>query len=317
MQHRVLFGVASQTLRYVTPEYVATVTYAIEDLTHGQGVAARTISSGTATSPTFTLTLDGAAGAAVANPQSIPVAATAGPSIGDACVVIAADGSLEGFAVEAIATDNYLLASSLLAGAYATSDTVRGVTHTAAVPAGLYDDTDADAEARLDDQRPLRIVWQYTAASGAIIRDSQEIILSRGNAAAASVAPALEVVREGYPDLAGRLIEGMTAEGLGRYSLRQLIADLAAYDVDHARIMLGDRGVLLLAAKIVAEASRRGYTPGQRDLGTFAEEAAADYARQLAAIVTGVAGLQAMRLDTDDVSNERIDTTYRGPVLSQ
>jgi len=294
------------------PEYVSAATYSIEDLDRAQSDSARVIASGAATVPSFTLTLDAASGPEEADATLVQVAATAGPSIGDHCVVIAADGAFEAFEVEAISSNAYVRARSWLAGTYASSDTVRGVTITAPVSSALY-----NLEAALDDQRPLRVVWQYTLASGAIKRVSEIIELSRGNVAAWDTGPALATLRLGWPDLGGRVLQGLTLEALAEYSSKVLRAEFIRRCIPHHDLMLGEPGQMLLVACMLSEAAKRGYSPGTRLLSDFAAEAANDFASEVEALTIGTQGAQSTQMDTEEVSSGRASPEYWGPILAQ
>jgi hypothetical protein len=308
VSHTVIFGEAGQTLRHNAPEYVASATYEITDLRKAQDDADRIIASGVATVPSFTLTLDAAAGAEEADATIVPVTLTAGPSIGDTCVVIDSDGAFEAFPVVGISTDNYLKSGSWIAGNYAASDTVRGVTMTAPVPVGLYDFEDA-----LDDQRPLRVVWQYTTAAG-LRRVSEIIELRRGNRAAFDTGPALETLRLGYPTLATTIMQGLTLEALTAYSVEVVQAELTRRCIPHRDLMLGDPGRMLLVAKVLDEAAMRGYSPGTRSPETFRTEAAEEYSRQLEALAVGTQGAQSTQMDTDEIADNRASPLYQSPI---
>lgn len=309
MTHRVIFEGGPQTLRHVVPEFVASATYEVIDATKAQDDVDRVLDSGPATVPGFTLTLDGEAGPGESDPRRIRVGATA-PSlvIGDELVVIAADSSFEAFELAAVATDDYLTSSSFLAGTYPVGSTVRGVTITVMTTAALHDSEDA-----LDDQRPLMVIWSYTTGSGPRLV-SEPVALSRGNAAAFTVGPAIQSLLRGYPELAGRLLEGLTVLALAEYSRETLIAELSARYIDHETVMMGDAGRMLLAAKMLDEAALRGYSPGTRDLERFAEFAHTDYTRQLANITTGRAGSQVTTLDTEQVATVRGGRSNQNPI---
>jgi hypothetical protein len=258
--------------------------------------------------PSFTLTLDGAAGAEEADATIVPVTLTSGPSIGDTCVVTDSDGAFEAFDVVGISTDNYLKSGSWIAGNYAAPDTVRGVTMTAPVPVGLYDFEDA-----LDDQRPLRVVWQYTTAAG-LRRVSEIIELRRGNRAAFDTGPALETLRLGYPTLATTIMQGLTLEALTAYSVEVVQAELTRRCIPHRDLMLGDPGRMLLVAKVLDEAAFRGYSPGTRSPETFRTEAAEEYSRQLEALAVGTQGAQSTQMDTDEIAGNRASPLYQSPI---
>jgi hypothetical protein len=304
----VLFGVAGQTLRHTAPEVISSATYEITNLPLGQSNADRVLASGAATVPAYTLTLDDDAGASLADPKRIPVTATAGPVSGDELALVAADGSFELFELEAVATDDYLRSRSLLAGEYVAGSTVRGVTITAPVPVELY-----NFEAALDDQRPLRVVWQYTTLAG-VRRVSELLELTRGNQATASTGPAIKLLLRGYPEIAGRLLEGLTVTGLAEFALSRIEGELAVRGISHQQIMLGQPGLWLLVAKMLDEAARRGYSPGQRPANDFATETREDYETQLEALVVGTQGSQSATMDTDDVSTDRENPTYYAPI---
>jgi hypothetical protein len=303
VSHTVIYGLAGQELRHVMPSRVASATYEITDLRKAQDDPERVLASGAATVPAWSLTVDDFAGPSQPEGARVFVSATAGPAIGDTVVVTESDGSFEAFSVSAIELDDYLDASSLLAGSYDPGATVQSVTITAPVPPAIYDFEDA-----LDDQRPLRVEWRYGLA---VV--TEPIQLVRQGEALASVGPALATARQGYPTLGVHLLEGLTAEQLAAYALKRVESDLVARRIDPASLMAGVQGEMLLAAKIVHEAAIRGYAPGMRPLDDFVAEAETDYSTQLEALVVGGAGGQTFQLDTEARASGR-DTTYRNPI---
>lgn len=311
MTHRVLFAVAGQTLRHVAPEAITSASYSIEDLRRAQDDPQRVLDSGAATVPSFSLVLDGPAGAGLADEAVVPVASTIGPARLDTVVVTASDGSFELFEVAGIEAGVSLRSGSPLIGQYLAGDTVEAATISAPVAAAL-----SDFEEALDDQRPLRVVWQYTTAKGEI-RNQEQITLRRGNEALLPIGAALKHVRSGYPDLPTQLPRELTLEGLASWCLLEVEADLARQGVEVDLIMGGRPGTALLASRIVWAAATRGYAPGTRELSRFVDEAARRYEGQLAHLTVGTGGSQTVRTDTEDIANERPDTIYRAPVFAQ
>lgn len=308
MTHVVIYGLAGQTLRHIVPAIVASATYEISDLIRDQDHADRILASGAATVPAWSLTTDAVAGPSQPNADRVPVTLTAGPAIGDVAIITAADGSFEAFTVDAIATDDYLAANSILAATYASSSTVQSATITAAVPIDLYNFEDA-----LDDQRPLRVQWVYSIG-GRERRVTEPIRLIRQTHAAASTGPVVEYVRERWPMLAVNLAEGQTLEGLARSSLERVELDLLKRGEDPAALMLGKQGKLLLASRIVFEAALGGWAPGMRELERFIDDARTDYTTQLESATIGEAGLEAIKINTEAVAAARPDRTYRSPI---
>ena len=309
MSHVVIFEGGAQTLEHVVPEVVVAATYEITDLSRAQGDADRILDSGAATVPSWTLTLDDPAGPSLPDATLIPVGSTAGVTIGEPGIISAADGLREPVTISAISAGAYVRSASLLAGTYASGDTVKGTRITATTTAGLHDFEDA-----LDDQRPLRVLWTYTTVAGVLLV-SEPIELRRGNRAAASTGPAVQSLLRGWPELKGRLLEGLTIEALAEFTLEQLVAELSIRGQDDTSIMHGDAGRMLLVAAILDQAARRGYSPGMRAPEAFADDVHEDYQRQLEALSTGLASTQAIALDTEHQSTQRPDPTNRGPVL--
>ena len=285
-----------------------TATYEITDLTRGQDAADRVLASGAATVPAWSLTLDATAGPSQPDGTVIPVATTAGPELGEVVVVTESDGAFEAVTVGAVEADDYLRASSLLAGTYAAGSTVQSVTITAPAPIGLY-----SFEAALDDGRPLRVEWRYSIG-GVERRVNEPIQLTRQTHATASTGPAVAYVRQRYPQLAGQLSEAQALDGLAEASLGRVELDLLARHIDPAAFVLGSQGKILLATRIILEAAISGFSPGMRELDRFIGDMRTDYTTQLEAIVIGAPGRESFVLDTEAVSHERPDTTYRSPI---
>ena len=308
MTTTVIFGQAGQIARHVTPEHVTAATYEITAMGQSEGSSTRVLASGAATSTAWLLTLDDDAGPSQPDAPLIPVASTVGPEIGEDAVITAPDGASEPLQVEAIGIGTYIKAGSWLAGAYPSDSTVESLVLTAPIPAAVYDFEDAQK-----DGRPLRIAWSYTLSSGPrVVTDP--ILLTRETDAAWQESEAVALLLSGYPDIKGRLLEGLTVDALARYSTAQLRADFDQKSIPHTRLALGNVGVVLLAAKILHEAATRGYAPGQRDLVDFVQEAESRYTRRLDNLAAGGPGLEAQLSSRSGVVDENPDTTYRAPI---
>jgi hypothetical protein len=309
MTTTVISGLAGQLARHVTPEHVAAATYEITDMTKLPGDADRVLASGAATSPAWSLVLDDDAGADQADPTLVPVAATVGPEIDEPAILSAPDGLTEETKVSAISAGVYVRSASLLGGSFPATSTLESLEITAPIPAAVYDFEDA----RLDG-RALRVEWRYTLASGRdrVATVPLEIVLATD--AAFSTGPAIQTLLLGYPDIKGRLAEGLTVKALASYSYQVVVGELDRRCIEHDALMLGRVGKMLLVAKMLAEAALRGYAPGLTPLDDFRTDTREDYTRQLEALAIGTPGAQAQQVKPDGTVDENPDQTYRGPV---
>jgi len=308
--HRVLYDVAGQTLRHILPEHVETVNYTIESVAEPLETAARTLASGSATVSSVSLTTDGAAGVDQSNDRRVPVSATTGAAIGDELAIIGADGQFEAFTVDGLVSADYLTADAPLAGTYASGSLVKGLRATVSVPAALYDD-----ETLLLQERPLRIVWQYTTAAG-VRRVTEPIQLERNSESDFGLGDALANLRKGYGSALQRLPDGQNLNSIAEYCVGDLRTRLAVRGEQTQRWALGDTGRRLLELRILAHLGELGSTPGSVEPRVWAAESAKRFDDAFAALVVGEAGTDPIKTDVRDQANSGPDRTYRGPVLA-
>jgi hypothetical protein len=306
--HTVIFGEAGQVARHVTPEHVSGATFEITDMSQALDAAERVLASGAATAPSWSLVLDDTAGPGEPDSTLIPVTATVGPVLGEAAILVAADGTSEPFTIAGISAGDILRTSSLLGATFAAASTVESTTITADIPIAVFDFEDA-----LLDGRSLRIVWTYALASGPRVI-TESIVLARASEAAMTTGAAIETLLGGYPPLKGQILEGLTIEALAAYSFKRIVAEFERRLIPHTDLMLGTSGEMLLVAKMLAEASIRGYAPGQTSLTKFQDDTRDDYGTQREALVVGTPG-RASHVPPSGVVQENPDQTYRGPVF--
>lgn len=306
----VLYGESGQSLRHALPAAVGSATYEIVDARKAPDDAERVIASGAAVVPAWSLVLDAPAGPGQPSAQTVPVAATAGPALGDLVFVAKVSGPFEAAKISGIVSGDSLELSSNLSLAYESSDTVGPAEITAPVPVGLYAFEDA-----LKDQRPLAVLWSYDLGGGRVRTAVEQIKLSLTTSASTQAGEALALVRGGYPDMSGRVGPGLTLEALAEYCDDQLRAELAMRGEDPERLMTGRPGVWLLHDLIVSEASLRGYAPATIDLATFVTQTGAKYGRRLDALTVGTGGAETTATSTTVTVTDSPDTTYRGPIL--
>jgi hypothetical protein len=305
----VLYDAPGQELRHALPAAVGSATYEILDLRKDPSDPARVIASGAATVPAWSLTLDGPAGPGQPSAQTVPVASTVGPSLGDLVFVTAASGAFETAEVSGVVAADSLELSSNLSLSYDTGDAVDAAEISAPVPVALYSFEDA-----LKDQRPLAVLWSYDLGGGKVRAALESLKLSITTSASTQAGEALALVRVGYPDMPGRVGPGLTLESLAEYCEDMLRAELVLRAEDPERMMTGRPGVWLLHDLIVSQASLRGYAPATIDLGTFVSQAGAAYGRRLDALVVGTGGGETTTTTVTGTAEQSPDTTYRGPI---
>lgn len=305
MTQRVVFSLAGQELRHTVPGPVVSATFEIVDLSQSLDSSDRTIDSGAATVPAFTMTLTLAAGPSEPDPYAVTVDATAGASVGDT-LMITGDGASESLDVLGInAADLEIEFTSSLARDYAIGSTVTGATITADVPAGLY-----NFELALDDQRPLGVVWSYTAL-GVPVVVLEQISLLR-TTSSTLISDALRFVRTGYHDVSARMKPGIDV--FAPMCASMVESDLRLRGERPELLLLGDPGAWLLHDRIIAELAQRGYAPNTVDLDRFVTLTADRYAVSLEALVIGTRGTDTLDVDTETMASENPSTRRVSPV---
>jgi hypothetical protein len=307
--HRIMQGVAGQTLKHVLPERIVTVSYAIESMQEARGTAARTVSSGSATVLGVSLTTDAAAGPGQANGRKVPVSATTLASVGQELVIVGLDGQFEAFTVDGVVSADYLMATAPLVGDYASGSAVYGLEASASVPADLYNDEDA-----LKQQTQFRVVWTYTTAAGP--RKVQEPIQFEWlSAEQFSVGEAIANLRRGYGHLVSRLPTGLDLRSAADYCTADLLAKLSTHGERTQRLAMGDTGRRLLELRMLVHIGEHGLAPGGADPEVWTRLSEKRFDAAFAAFVVGEPGADVVHTTIHDQATGR-DRTYRGPVIS-
>lgn len=300
----IVLGVASQTLVHSLIGSVASATYLLENLRYGDGEAARTIASGSATLGGWSLTSSAAAGSTTIAPAKFPTASTTGATIGAAVVVTGLDGSTELGEIAAVSANSYVELAAPLVGTYATGSTLAPASISCPVP-----DVFAADESAFELEPILRITWVYTLG-GVVRRVGERVGFERHDSAISSVAAeALLEVKALYPDLAERMPDGVSLERVVPILCRHVDNDLRTRQIEPARFFVGSRGVSLVAAKIMVYASRSGYQPGRSPLAEFQASCLAGYIAELANLVVGAGDPTSFETTKTDAAEK---PPYRG-----
>jgi hypothetical protein len=305
--HTVLFGLVGQALRHVVPRRVALANFEIVDVKREQGDPERVLASGAATVPSYTLAVQLPAGPSQADAQLVDVDTSNGPEVGDTIQITDPDGPFEALDVQS-KNPSQIRVTSPITRAYQAGSTVQGLTISAAVGVELYSFEDA-----LDDQRPLAVRWTYTIG-GATTTVHEDIRLARQNETVALGAARSLVLRR-WPDLPLRLPRGLTLAALAEVAGMELEADLVRLGRDPNLTVLGRTAVPLLFRRIVYEAARSGWQPGQRDLETFVAEQEREYRSTLDGLTVGNSGVDALTLTTEATATGR-DVASRSPLIA-
>jgi len=306
--HRIVFNETSQTLRHVPPERITSATYVIEDLY--QDEANREVASGNATVDSTATTTDAAAGPAQANPRKVPVTATTGFSVGDHALIASADGSVwERFVVDGLSAGDYLIADVPLVNTYASGANVYGIDVSASFP----DATAAD-EAYVDEDRPFRIVWEYTIR-GTVYRPQEQIRLVRSSESDVNTASVAQKIRDTYPDIIARLPEAsrldkgiMASEAFVHNSLRRR-------GVEPAKFLGGPLLEDAVYWRTLCLFATNASTPGDMPMDAWLEYCERKYNQTWNDIVNGEAGNGTLDLDVKDAAKGNKSRTYRSPFL--
>jgi hypothetical protein len=307
--HKIVYLETSQTLRHVPPERITSASYVIEDLFTDE--AGRTVASGSATVDTTTTTTDAASGPAQANPRKVPVASTTGFAVGDHALIASVDGGTwERFVIDGLSVGDYLVADIPLVNAYASGANVYGIDVTAPFPDGI-----AANESHVDEDRPYRVVWEYTIR-GLVYRPQEQIRLVRASETDVSSSAVAQKIRDTYPDVIARLPEAsrldrgiIAAESFVHNSLRRK-------GVDPHRFMGGE---LLLDAvywRTLCLFATNSSTPGDMPVAEWLEYCERKYNQTWNDIVNGEAGVGTLDLTTKSGAMANKSRIYRSPFAS-
>lgn len=316
MLHRVILNKAGQSLVHIAAALPsATASYAIEDLTKSEDDPARVLGSGSVGRALLSLTTDADAGAGQADAARVPVSSTAGADIGDAAVIVAADGSFERLQIEAIAAGVYVAAERPLIGTYASGSTVAGCSYTVPAPAALTGDEDL-----ADDHRVLRIVWEYTLeATGELVRVQEQIRVVRQVDSDIDTDGLRELCLEMYPDLRDRLPQGNPRQ-LDRWvnvAARLVRGHMRRKGARPELLLMGDALTDAIVFRALEIAASNQCVPAARDPEEFREEMGTRYAEIFHGLMTGKAGQETASITpTTDVSPNPTAVGVRSPIRS-
>lgn len=311
MAHRIIFGQTSQTLRHVPMGVASAATFVLEDIERSVGDSARTITSGSPTVASWTLTTNAAAGVDQANPKRVSVAATTGAAIAVPAIIAAPNGTRELLEIGALSSGSYIEAASPLAGEYPSGSTVYGVLMTASVP-----DVFAADETLFDLGHALRVTWTYTV-NGAVVRVPEFVEFARHNVAADQcIGEAAIRLRKLYPQIAQTLGDDVDFDTVVRLMAEEAADDLRARGIAPERFMLGQQGRGLVEARVLMHAGTLGYAPGRVDQATWATNAERQYRSRLSSVTIGEPGHATAETEAStDTAGPTPSRKYRGLTL--
>lgn len=310
MPHRVLYGETSRTLEHVPHMRVSAATYVIEDMHRSIDDSERELASGAATVASLSLTTDDVAGAGEADPRRIPVASTAGASIGDPCVLVAADGTTEAVVIDAIAAGDYITADRELTGRYASGSTLLGVKVTAPFP----DDAGRDDD-YTDHGTALRVVWAYQVG-GRMTKVQEQVRMVRHDTAGdLSLAAVEQTCVDMFPDLKNRMPTTDPGQ-LRRWidiASRMVQAEFRRRKVDPLQALHGDDVVLAVAYQTLIIAGQNSACPADMSSQDFIDQMRAELKNVLGAMTHGEPGEDTADLERGtDTATARRATRYSG-----
>lgn len=260
-----IFNGTGQTLTHTPMGVASSVTFSLEDLTRATDDADRVLASGSPSVASWTLTTDEAAGPSSLNPRRIPVASTAGASIGAPALLVSPDGSRELVEVAALSANAYVEAAAPLAGSYPVGSTLYGVRITATIS-----DAIAANEDIFDQQRELRIVWTYTV-DGRVFRIPEAIQFLRHDSSVIAVASVVNRLVKMYPDIRARLPDQSNFEAIVSEVAVDVECDLRSRGIEPAQFLPGPNGLPLMCAAVVRHVASMGYAPGSFEEGAYGE----------------------------------------------
>lgn len=302
MQHLIRYGTTSNSLVHLPPETVASATYRIEDLLEDPDAAGRLLASGSATPDSTSTTTDAVCGATQPDARLIPVAATAGITVGGIYYLQDASGYGEIVKVEGIESGVSVTAESDMLYDYASGSTFRGLAISAAFPDGEV------TEERTVGRWPMRVVWAYTVR-GKAYRIQETIQIVRDTATEGGDADVLRQLQALVPDLVRRASsDGRRIESIVAGCREEISNMLRARGLDPERTLLGDIGRDLVVWHVCHFLSAIGLAPGSREPADWERDSRKRLEHYWAMVNTGVRGA-AMDLNiehqTGRVSNRQ------------
>jgi len=296
MLHRIILNKAGQSIVHTAATYPdEPASYTIEDLTRSEDDPARVLASGTVNRALLSLTSTATAGAGQANAARIALADTSNAVPGGQFVIVAPDLSFERGTIDALSKDVYVDAERPLIGTYPTGSSVIGCTFTVPAPPAVYSD-----ENFADDNRVLRIVWEYSdKSSGATIRAQEQIRVVRQLDSDIDVDALRELCLEMYPDLRDRLPQGNPRQ-LDRWvnvAARLVRGHLRRKNARPELLLFGDQLTDAIVFRALEIAASNQCVPAARDPEDFREEMGTRYAEIFHGLMTGKAGQETATIN--------------------
>lgn len=266
MIHYVLFAEIDNSLFHTPIRNVDDIPqFLIEDLTRSSGSVERIIASGNAITSSVSVETDVDAGPSKAVPNKIPVLTTNGFSIGDKCFITHPDGFGEQFTIEGLQLQDYLLADQPLMDEYPCLSTVAIIEISAAFP-----DATAQQEETVDENRPYRVVWEYTI-EGKKTKVQEQVRVVRNDGTDMNLSEAMRLIRKGFADISERMPTGTTLREWVEFSLEDLQANLLSKGRDPKSLLTGKQGTQALVWRTLCHAAENGSAPGNMDPGVYLE----------------------------------------------
>lgn len=297
MLHKILYGEGAQTITHVPPVRVSSATYSIEDMWVDDGDASRVLASGSATLDSASVSVSAATGRAQGDHYAVYIGTTSGFSVGGNYWL---SEDSQGERVEAIAvkTNTHVKTKHGIIGQYTTSATLAGMELTASFPSATANDED-----KLIEQRPYRVVWEYTI-NGETTKAQEQIRLVRYDQADLDVAEALDIARTIFPDLDGLVrSKSRTLENWAAMSARLLRGTLLQRLQGRQtpeEFLTGPRGAEAVAFRMMVIAAQNGFAPG--------DVVPADFLAEMRMELNGI----WEGLTRNDAGQETLDLTKAG-----
>lgn len=295
--HPIIFGKGAQPVLHIPPVYVASATYAIEDLSRSEGASDRFIvAAGTAATVDATSTTTTAvAGRGQVDATRLSVNAIGGFVVGRTYAVQnTGDGLTVLFRLEAIGA-SYLIAKTPFTSAFASGSTVRGVQMEATFP-----QASADNMQFVDDERTFRATWTYTL-NGLPVRPWENIEVRRGSPEERYLADAELAIREAWPELVGQIGPRTNAlRDFVRFAQRRLCAMLRQKNVDPDEFLAGAQGLEILIARTILHLADQGHAPKTRNVEDWRTDAAREFRTLWDNLTVGRAGHGVVDVPRED-----------------
>lgn len=309
MLHRVIYNKAGQSIVHTAAGYPdEPASYTIEDLTRSEDDPARVLASGTVNRSLLSLVSTDTAGAGQANAARVTLADTTNADPGDAFVIVAPDSYFERATIDAVSAGAYIDAERPLIGTYPAGSAVIGCTFTIPVPSAVYSDEDF-----ADDNRVLRIVWEYSDnLNGATVRAQEQIRVVRQLDSDIDVDALRELCLEMYPDLRDRLPQGNPRQ-LDRWvnvAARLVRGHLRRKGARPELLLFGDQLTDAIVFRALEIAASNQCVPAARDPEEFREEMGTRYAEIFHGLMNGRAGQETATIN--QTSNTAPAATARG-----